>query len=70
LLSGSLALLSGCLHNFEDTASLGISLAAVRLSRSPDRLMTFGYRRAQIIGAVNQPGLACFGRFLFSHGGD
>ena len=53
LLSGSLALLSDALHNFSDTASLGISLAAVKISsRSPDRLMTFGYRRAQIIGAL------------------
>lgn len=53
LLSGSLSLLSDALHNFSDTASLGISLAAVKISaRSPDRLRTFGYRRAQIIGAL------------------
>ncbi len=53
VISGSLSLLSDALHNFSDTASLGISLAAVRISaRSPDRQKTFGYRRAQIIGAL------------------
>lgn len=53
LLSGSLSLLSDALHNFSDTASLVISLLAVKISaRSPDRQRTFGYRRAQIIGAL------------------
>lgn len=53
LLSGSLSLLSDAMHNFSDTTSLGISLAAVKISaRSPDRQRTFGYRRAQIIGAL------------------
>ncbi len=53
LISGSLALLSDALHNFIDTASLGISLIAYRLSqREPDRRNTYGYRRAQIIAAL------------------
>jgi cobalt-zinc-cadmium efflux system protein len=53
LVSGSLSLLSDALHNFSDTASLGISLIAYRWSqRAPDRHNTFGYRRAQIIGAL------------------
>lgn len=53
ILSGSLSLLSDAMHNFSDTASLGISLVAVKISgRSPDRQKTFGYRRAQIIGAL------------------
>jgi cobalt-zinc-cadmium efflux system protein len=53
LISGSLSLLSDALHNFSDTASLGISLATVKISaRNPDRQKTFGYRRAQIIGAL------------------
>ncbi|MCI0520134.1 MAG: cation diffusion facilitator family transporter [Chloroflexi bacterium] len=53
LLSGSLALLSDALHNFSDTTSLLISLGALRLSqRLPDRRKTFGYRRAQILGAL------------------
>lgn len=53
LVSGSLSLLSDALHNFSDTASLGISLVAYRLSQhAPDHRNTFGYRRAQIIGAL------------------
>ncbi len=51
--SGSLSLLSDALHNFSDTASLGISLVAFKIStRGADRKNTFGYRRAQIIGAL------------------
>jgi len=52
ILSGSLALLSDALHNFSDTASLGISLVARRLGRkeaTSDK--TFGFKRAEIIGA-------------------
>lgn len=52
LLAGSLALLSDALHNFSDASSLLISLVANRLSRrKPTGQMTFGYRRAEIIGA-------------------
>jgi cobalt-zinc-cadmium efflux system protein len=60
ILSGSLALLSDALHNFADTSSLGVSLAArIVARRSPDRRMTFGYGRAEIIGAfVNLLSLA------------
>jgi len=53
LISGSLSLLSDSLHNLTDTTSLAISLVAVKVStRGPDRRRTFGYRRAQIIGAL------------------
>jgi cobalt-zinc-cadmium efflux system protein len=52
LISGSLALLSDALHNFTDTSSLVISYYARRVgTRTPDAQMTFGYRRAEIIGA-------------------
>jgi cobalt-zinc-cadmium efflux system protein len=52
LLSGSLALLSDALHNFSDTASLGISYAARRISgREANRRKTFGYKRAEVVGA-------------------
>ncbi|MEX2400636.1 MAG: cation diffusion facilitator family transporter [Rhodothermales bacterium] len=52
LLSGSLSLLSDAVHNLSDTASLGISYAARRISKreaTPEK--TFGYKRAEIIGA-------------------
>ncbi len=53
ILSGSLALLSDALHNLNDAASLGISLFALRVGRrAPDEKRTFGYRRAEIIGAL------------------
>ena len=52
LLSGSLALLSDALHNFSDTASLCISLIARRIGRrEATSVKTFGYKRAEIIGA-------------------
>lgn len=52
ILSGSLALLSDALHNFSDTASLGISFGARRIARrDPNRRKTFGYQRAELIGA-------------------
>lgn len=52
IVSGSLALLSDALHNFSDTTSLGISLGARRIARrDPNRRKTFGYRRAELIGA-------------------
>lgn len=66
LLSGSLALLSDALHNFSDTTSLGISLVAAKIAaRQPDSRKTFGYRRAQIIGAfINLITLVLIALFL------
>ena len=52
LLSGSLALISDAVHNLNDTASIAISYVARKLShRAPSASKTFGYRRAEIIGA-------------------
>ena len=52
LLSGSLALLSDALHNASDTVSLGISYAARRIARrEASAEKTFGYRRAEVVGA-------------------
>lgn len=51
-LSGSLALLADAAHNLNDTASLGITLVARKIAgRDPDESRTFGYRRAEVIGA-------------------
>lgn len=53
VISGSLALVADALHNFSDAASLGVALIARRVSRMPaDTRRTFGYRRAEIIGAL------------------
>ncbi|MFQ5571103.1 MAG: cation diffusion facilitator family transporter [Rhodothermales bacterium] len=66
VLSGSLALLSDALHNFSDTMSLGISLGTRRIGRreaTPHK--TFGYKRAEIIGAfVNLVTLVLIALFL------
>lgn len=52
ILSGSLALLSDAVHNLSDTASLGVSYAARRIStRAATPEKTFGYKRAEIVGA-------------------
>lgn len=51
-LSNSMALISDAVHNLSDTGSLGVSLVARKYARkSADKQMTFGYRRADIIGA-------------------
>lgn len=53
LLSGSLALLADALHNFGDCGSLIIALVARRWSRKKaDPRRTFGYSRAEVVGAV------------------
>ena len=52
LMAGSLALIADAAHNLNDAASLGISLGARKVAeRSADRRRTFGYRRAEVIGA-------------------
>jgi len=51
--SGSLSLLAGALHNLSDTGALLIALFTRRIGRrSADCAQTFGYRRAELVGAV------------------
>ncbi|HSH29359.1 MAG TPA: cation diffusion facilitator family transporter [Thiohalobacter sp.] len=66
LLSGSLALIADALHNFSDAAALLIAWVARRIGRRPpDRLRTFGYRRAEVIAAlVNLITLVLIGLYL------
>ncbi|MCB2141471.1 cation diffusion facilitator family transporter [bacterium] len=53
VIAGSLALVADALHNLNDAASLGIALVARKISRKPpDEVRTFGYQRAQIVGAI------------------
>ena len=53
VISGSLSVLADAAHNASDAASLGISYGAWRVSkRRPDQHRTFGYRRAETIGAL------------------
>ena len=53
VLGGSLSLLADALHNFNDCASLLIAWIARRISRKQaDKFRTFGYRRAEVVGAL------------------
>lgn len=70
LLANSLALLSDAAHNASDAASLGISYGARRLSRRPaDAQLTFGYARAETVGAmVNLTTLVVIALYLLAQG--
>jgi cobalt-zinc-cadmium efflux system protein len=51
--AGSLALVADAIHNLSDCGSFVIALIARRIGRRPsDERRTFGYRRAEIIGAL------------------
>src|SRR6187200_708680 len=51
--AGSLALVADAIHNLSDCGSFMIALIARRIGRRPlDDRRTFGYRRAEIIGAL------------------
>src|SRR5256885_12893022 len=53
ILAGSLALVADAVHNLGDCGSFIIALIARRVGSWPsDELRTFGYRRAEIIGAL------------------
>ena len=52
VLSGSLAMIADAIHNLSDAMALVIALAARRIARRPaDADMTFGYGRAEVVGA-------------------
>ncbi len=66
ILSGSVALLSDAAHNFSDANALLIAYIARRISRrDANQRYTFGYRRAELIGAtINLTLLAAIGAYL------
>lgn len=66
VLSGSLSLIADALHNLSDAASMGIALLAQRIARRPaDRLMTFGYQRAELVATlINVTALLLVGGYL------
>lgn len=70
IISNSLALFSDALHNLNDTVSLAISLIAGRVSKKEaDVQKTFGYKRAEIIGAfINLITLVLISLFLIKEG--
>lgn len=68
--SGSVALLSDAAHNFNDANALLIAYIARRISRKEaNERFTFGYRRAEMIGAlINLTLLAIVGLYLVYEG--
>lgn len=53
LLTGSMALLSDAGHMLTDVGAIGLALFAARLARKPkDTQRTYGYLRAEILGAL------------------
>lgn len=69
-LSNSMALISDAVHNLSDTGSIGVSLIARTFARKDaNKQMTFGYRRADIIGAfINLIILVAVSLFLIKEG--
>ncbi len=70
ILSGSIALLSGAAHNFNDANALLIAYIARRISKKEaNERYTFGYRRAEMIGAlINLTLLGVIGLYLVYEG--
>lgn len=68
--SGSIALLSDAAHNFNDANALLIAYIARRISRkAANERYTFGYRRAELIGAtINLTLLGVIGVYLVYEG--
>lgn len=66
LLSGSLSLLADALHNFSDAGALAIAAVAARIAKiPPNQRMTYGYKRAEILGAlINSTTLIIVGLYL------
>ena len=66
ILSGSLALIADAIHNLSDAVSLIIAFFARKIARAPaDEQMTFGYGRAEVVGAlVNYTTLIVVGLYL------
>ncbi|RKZ49047.1 MAG: cation transporter [Gammaproteobacteria bacterium] len=66
VISGSLALIADALHNFSDAISLLIALIARKWAKKPaDKKRTFGYKRAELIGAmINLTTLILLGIYL------
>jgi cobalt-zinc-cadmium efflux system protein len=65
-MAGSLALVADALHNLSDAGSLGVALIARRIAKRPaDAWRTFGYQRAELIGAlINLTALILIGLYL------
>jgi cobalt-zinc-cadmium efflux system protein len=66
VVSGSVSLMADALHNFSDAGSLIVAYFAQRISGKPaNQEMTYGYGRAEILGAlINSVSLILVGFYL------
>jgi len=66
LVSGSVSLIADAVHNFSDAGALIVAYIAQKISsRPPNQEMTYGYGRAQILGAlINSMSLILIGFYL------
>lgn len=69
-IAGSVALMADALHNTNDAAALLIAYIARKIAgKGPDHDFTFGYRRAELIGAMIQlTALIVVGLYLIYEG--
>ncbi len=68
IMAGSLSLLADALHNFSDAGAIIIAVIARRIGNKPaSSRMTFGYKRAEIIGTlINSVSLIAVGVYLIA----
>ncbi len=72
VLSGSLSLIADALHNFSDAGAILIAIIARRIgNKSANKTMTYGYKRAEIIGVlINSTSLFLVGIYLINEARD
>lgn len=62
-MAGSLAIMADAAHLLSDCVSFIVALLAIWMShKQPDNRMTFGYRRAEVLGAI----ISVFGIWLLT----
>ncbi|SES94177.1 cation diffusion facilitator family transporter [Thalassotalea agarivorans] len=71
LVSGSLSLIADALHNLSDAGAILVAIFARKISRRPqDSLMSYGYKRAEIVGTlINSTTLILIGLYLIYEAG-
>ena len=66
IVSGSLSLIADALHNLSDAGAIVVAIVARKIgSKGPNKTMTYGYKRAEIIGVlINSASLIAVGVYL------
>jgi len=66
IISGSLSLIADALHNLSDAGAIVVAIVARKIgNKSSNKTMTYGYKRAEIIGVlINSTSLIAVGIYL------